>query len=242
MLTHAVALQAPAGLPADRLALLGGVVDHADIPLLCQTSYALLEASGSVELLEDGAVFALVPSVDDAVQNLDHRIRLRVLDLAARSGWLPLDAGLAVVDDRSWLVVGGQAQDRAGLLAELIADGAAPGTAEVTLVRSGSAVGYPRPVWLRGPEGDVVAVDAGGRAAIRPRPLAGIVLLADDPTTGGSQAVTGALLAARLDAGIRRPAADVAEIAGLVRRTSEVLVAGLSPDTWAGLRSRLRFG
>jgi hypothetical protein len=245
LLTHEVTLDAPAGLAADRVALLAGTADHTRIPLLCRTAYRLRSAGDRIELLEDGATFATAPTLDDAVTALDRRIRLRVFDLAARSGWLPLDAGLAVRGDRTWLLVGGAPAERASLLAQLVDDGAGAGTAEFALVRSGSAVGYPRPVWLPTSSGRVRSLDPGVEPALSPRPLTGIVLLSDDaggPAAAGSSVATGALLAARVETGVRAPGADVAAIAAVLRRVEEVLAAGRRPETWSGVRSRIRAG
>jgi hypothetical protein len=262
LLTHAVSLDDPAAVTSDRVAFLGEALDHTGIPLLCRTSYGVRMTSSTVELLEEGATFVVTPTVDDAIVALDLRIRRRVLDVAARSGWLPLGAGLAVIGDRAWLVAGAAPADRARLLEQLVRRGALPGTAEVALVRSGRAVGYPRPVWvpaeagsvssspagpvrLRTPDGEVLAVGTVGDAPVRPRSLTGIVLLADDPSAveaQRAQAATGALLAARIGTGVRQPSTDVAEIAGVLREVGEVVVVGRSPATWSTVLSRITAG
>lgn len=183
LLTHEVTLDAPAELTA-RLA---APVECAAVPLLCRTGYEVRTADGAVDLIEDGALFAVLPSLDDAVPPLEDRIRRRVFDLAAHHDWLPLNAGLLVRGDDTWLVVGGEG--------------------EFALVRSGSALAYPR---LFGPADDPVVVG--------PRPVTRIVLRADAAGKPPASVLTAALLAARIDTGVRRPGADVAEIAALIRQ------------------------
>jgi hypothetical protein len=88
----------------------------------------------------------------------------------------------------------------------------------------------------------VVAVGTAGRADPGALPLAGIVLLTDEPAAVAAQpspAATGALLAARVDTGVRRPGADVAEIAAGLRQVGEILVTGRQPDTWPRVLSRV---
>jgi hypothetical protein len=247
LLSYEVAFRDPAALLAGRLSLLASEADQAAIPVLHRTSYELRPVDAGVEILEEGAPLATVVDADEAILELDARLRLRVIDVAARSGWLPLLAGIAMLPGGAWLLLGATADDRAALLAELIADGAEAGTAELALVRSGGVIGYPRPVWLPPGTAGPRAVDparSGGRPVLRPAPVVGIVLLdgATPAAADRTALLTRSLLAARLDTSVRRPADDVAEVAAVVRSARAVLGAGSQPGERSSVLRRIAAG
>jgi hypothetical protein len=250
LLTHSVQVRLPDPSIGDQLELLASVVDQQAVPALQQTSYAVRMGDEGVELLEDGALFVTVSSMDEALLTLDARLRRRVVDLAARSGWLPLRAGVAIVAGGTCLLVGGSPGQRAVLLVGLLAEGAEVVGGDVALVRDGVAIGYPRPLWLapaaagieclrpwlgalprlRTGDGPVLGVDPArvGRASpLEAGAVRGVILMEPDGAMGqggdGSSAATlRTLLAARIDTAARPRAADVAEISQLVREVPTV--------------------
>jgi hypothetical protein len=236
LLTHTVEVRT-VGLDDD-LRFLGGSAGEEAVPELVRTLYELRAANGregAIELTEDDGHLGKVRGLDAALALLDNRLRRRVLDLAARSGWLPLRAGLAAAAGKLILVLG---EPRVELLAHALVMGADVTAADVVLLRAGMALGYPIPLRVpvaqiaslpggpslgrwRTPDGELHVREISG--AVPPAPVSVVLCLdhageaAVNPRPASTSEVLRAVLDARVDTGVRTPRADVAEASTLVR-------------------------
>jgi hypothetical protein len=239
LLTHVVEVRTVGFDVGDNLRFLGGTAGQEAVPELVRTRYELRSAAssdGTIELTEDDGHLGRARGLGAALMLLDDRLRRRVLDLAARSGWVPVRAGLAIAAGRLVLVLG--EAGRAELLAHALALGAKVTAGDVVLLRAGMALGYPIPLRVpaanaaslpdsrslgrwRTPNGELVVCEIA--ASIPPAQVGAVLQLAHavdgamDPRPASTSEVLRAVLDARIDTSVRAARADVAEASALVR-------------------------